>query len=198
MKVIGLCGGSGSGKGEVAKIMMRHGVPSIDADRVYHQLISAKTQCLRDLVNEFGEEILDGDGILDRKKLRAIVFADGADLKREALNRISHAHVITRIKELIAEYSQKGIPAVLIDAPLLFESGFDRECDFVIAVTADKDVRIARIVMRDGISTADAVKRINSQLTDEYLLSKARYNISNNGTVEELELKIKDLLYEII
>ncbi len=198
MQVIGLCGGSGSGKGEVSKIMMKHGIPSIDTDSVYHQLTSAKTQCLQDLVNEFGKKILDGDGILDRKKLREIVFSDCAEDKREALNRISHAHVIARTRELIAEYSEKGVPAVLIDAPLLFESGLDRSCDFVIAVTAARDVRIERIVVRDGISAADAVKRIDSQLTDEYLLSKSRYNISNNGTIRDLELQIENLLHEII
>ncbi len=194
MKVIGLCGGSGSGKGEVAGIFKEYGIPSIDTDRIYHELTSCPTQCLIDLVAEFGDQILTSDGILDRGKLREIVFSDTQSNRRESLNRITHFHILSKTRELISEYRKKEFSAVLVEAPLLFESEFDKECDFVIAVTADMETRIKRIIMRDNITPALAEKRIKAQLDDEYIVKKSRYNIINNGTISELRIQVKKII----
>ncbi len=182
MEIIGLSGGSGSGKGTVAKMFLNFGIPSIDADKVYHELTEKPSLCLSELVSAFGTEILNVDGGLDRGALGKIVFyGEGAEKRREKLNQISHKHVLSRIRELISEYEGKGAPAVLVDAPLLFESGFNSECDLVILVTADREVRIARITERDGISREAAERRINSQISDEELSSRVDFVIDNSG-----------------
>lgn len=181
MKVIGLCGGSGSGKGTVSGLFAEHGFIAIDTDKVYHGLTSSLTDCLRELVDEFGEGILNQSGALDRRKLAAIVFANGTDKqKHAALNRIAHKHVLEKVREMIAEYEKEGYAAVLVDAPMLFESGFDKECDAVIAVTADKDARVDRIVLRDSISREAALARIEAQLSDEILTARSDYTIRND------------------
>ena len=187
MKVIGLCGGSGSGKGTVAKIFLDYGIPSIDADAVYHGLTSKKTPCTEALADEFGSEILNTDGSLNRRALSKIVFSDrDSREKREALNRISHAFVISEIVRILSDYESRGLCAAIVDAPLLFESGLDKKCDVIILVIAEKEIRISRIVKRDGISEADARARISSQLSDEYLKEHSDFVITNSCGLESL------------
>ena len=96
MKVIGLCGGSGSGKGTVANIFSSYGIPNIDTDAVYHDLVSNKTPCLDAIVSEFGTVVLNSEGFLNRKKLAEIVFSNTEDdSKIQVLNRISHKFVLS-------------------------------------------------------------------------------------------------------
>ncbi|MBO7304035.1 MAG: dephospho-CoA kinase [Clostridia bacterium] len=198
MKVIGLCGGSGSGKGTVARLLMKYGIFTVDTDAVYHNITSHKSECLDALVAAFGEQILSKSGGLDRKRLSEIVFSgDNAAMRRAELNKIAHKYVLKATREKIAAFEASGAAAVTVDAPLLFESGFDSECDAVLAVLADENSRIARIMRRDGVTERDAVLRIRSQLPDEYLREKADYVIENNGTpcdllsgVEEVAAKI--------
>lgn len=199
MKVIGLCGGSGSGKGTVAGMFSDYGIPSIDTDAVYHDLTSCKTSCVDALSCEFGCGILNSDGSLNRKELSKVVFfGEESSEKREALNRISHKYVLDKVREILRCYESRGVVAALVDAPLLFESGFDKECDFVIAVIAERDVRIARIVERDGISAEAALRRIESQLPDAYLTERARYTIYNSGNLSETKISVDKIAREIL
>lgn len=198
MKIIGLCGGSGSGKGTVAELFSVYGIMSIDTDAVYHDLTSHKTTCLDDIVNEFGKDILNSDGSLNRKKLAKIVFGgEDSMIKRSILNRISHKHVLNKTKDIISECEKNGAEIVAIDAPLLFESGFNIECDFIVAVTADIDVRIDRVMARDGIDKNAATLRIKSQLPDSYLIENSDYNLINNGSFEDLEKQVHDLVLKL-
>ncbi len=186
MKVIGLCGGSGSGKGAVSSILSTFGIAAIDTDRVYHEITSHPSDCLDALAAEFGRDIIGDEG-LDRARLREIVFASPHSSTRLArLNSITHKYIIEETERLIAEYRQNGVKGVLIDAPLLFESGLDKRCDKVIAVLASREVRLARIMLRDGISLDDARRRVDAQLSDEILAEKADYVVRNDGTLEEL------------
>lgn len=199
MKVIGLCGGSGSGKGTVAKMFAEFNILSIDTDKVYHMLTSEKSSCLDALVAEFGEDILSEDGSLNRKALAQIVFAgNDSDKKRAALNRISHKFVLEKTREMLDELKNKGTPAALVDAPLLFESGFDKECDAVIAVVADEQTRIERIKERDGVSAEYARARIKAQLSDEYLIKNSDYVIDNSGTVNDTGLCVSEIARKIL
>ncbi len=199
MKVVGLCGGSGSGKGTVAKMFFCYGIPSIDTDAVYHEITSKKTPCTDALAEKFGNEILNLDGSLNRRALSKIVFSgDGSLGKREALNRISHKFVLDKTREILSEYENAGALAAIVDAPLLFESGFDKECDLIIAVIAEKDVRISRIVGRDGISENDARLRIESQLTDEFLSEHSNFVISNAGSLDDLRPAVRKIAEEIL
>lgn len=189
MKIIGLCGGSGSGKGTVSKLFAELGVQCIDADAVYREITSADSPCLRALTDRYGKSILNTGGGLDRRKLSEIVFlSDNSKNEREALNSITHKFVIDRIDGIISEKEKLGITAFLVDAPLLFESGYNEKCDIIIAVIADEDIRMSRIIERDGISQKEAVARIRSQHSNEYLINNSQYIIFNN-TSEILTLK---------
>jgi dephospho-CoA kinase len=199
MKIIGLCGGSGSGKGTVAEIFSVFGIPSVDTDKVYHELTSRKSDCLDALVSEFGEAILNDKGTLDRKALSALVFGDGAAaVKRQSLNKITHKFVLDRTREILRDYELMGAKAALVDAPLLFESDFDKECDLIIAVVADMNIRIDRIMLRDGITERSATLRVKTQLPDDYLSSRADYIINNSGSLDELEKAVSDIAYELL
>ena len=199
MKVVGLCGGSGSGKGTVAEIFSVYGIPSVDTDKVYHELTSRKSDCLDALVSEFGEGILNDDGRLDRKALSAIVFGDGAAAsRRQRLNEITHKFVLDRTRVILRDYEQMGAKAALVDAPLLFESGFDKECDLIIAVIADMNIRIERIMIRDGISKNAATLRVKTQLPDDYLCSRADFIINNSGSLDEVERSVTEIAEKIL
>ncbi len=191
MKVIGLCGGSGSGKAAVSALFLKQGIPSIDTDAIYRQLTSKDGSCLRALSLEFGEEIISTDGSLNRKALSKIVFTgDGAKSRLTRLNEISHKFILDEARARLTEYQKQGVKAAIVDAPVLFESGFNTECDVIVAVLADKEVRVNRIMLRDGIDRESAISRIDSQLTDEWLASHADYVIENNSDLAALENRV--------
>ncbi len=196
MKVIGLCGGSGSGKSYVAKLFQKYGINSIDTDAVYHELTSYKSECLTALSREFGSSIITENDTLDRSALSKIVFKEGNAELLGRLNEISHYYILKKTFELIEKIDDKT-PAVLIDAPLLFESGLDKRCDKVIAVIAPINIRIERICRRDGISPEVARARINAQLSDEILLARADYIIENKGDSDLLCKRIDEIANQI-
>ena len=197
MKVIGLCGGSGSGKGEASRIFSELGFAVIDTDRVYHELTASPSECTAALKKEFGESILTLDGAIDRKKLAALVFSgDGAELRRKKLNEIAHAYILGETRRRIKSYCGK-YPAVIVDAPVLYESGFDKECDAVVAVIAEPEVRIERIMARDSIERRLAEERIAAQMSNGELMSRADHTLINNGDLSELRAeasRIADLI----
>ena len=187
MKIIGLCGGSGSGKGTVCSVFKTLGIPSIDTDAVYRDMVSKDSPCLRALTLEFGKEILLDDGSLNRKLLAQIVFSgDDKETKLKLLNSISHKYILEETERIIDKYKQAGYFAAIIDAPVLFESGFNKKCDLTICVIANHETRINRIVARDGITSRQASARIASQKSDEELISLCDYYIENNGDFDSL------------
>ena len=198
MKVIGLCGGSGSGKGSACVILGKLGIPSVDTDAVYHRITSGPSDCLAALVEEFGDAVVGSDGGLDRSKLAAIVFSGvGADKRRAKLNEITHAYILDETRRLLEVFREQGAELAVVDAPLLFESGFDRECDITVAVVASKDIRVARIMKRDGISKEDAERRVASQLPDDRLTELCHFTLVNDSGEEALREQIISLLKSI-
>ena len=190
--VIGLCGGSGSGKGLVGRILSEFGYFHIDTDKVYRDLTDNKSFCLDALVCEFGADILTDRGALDRKKLAEIVFNDWSKLK--ILNEITHSFILDRVREIIRDPKNDHYRGFVVDAPLLYESGFNKECDFTIAVTADAKTRIERVIKRDKITAEAAEKRIKSQTSDEYISALSDYTIENNGDCESLKAQLINIL----
>lgn len=173
--LIGLCGRSGSGKGTVASFFEEFGVPSIDTDAVWRDLTGPSrekgkiSECLAALSDIFGEGTVLEDGSLNREFVRSAVFAEDGAEKRELLNRTAHPFIIEQTLRLAEELGRRGFSAVIVDAPLLFESGLDKKCDLVIATDAPDEVLIERISDRDGIDAASAGARLAAQARPEEL-----------------------------
>ncbi len=197
MKIIGLAGGSGSGKSTVCKLFSENGFAFVNTDEVYHELTSKKTPCLDELVLEFGKEILNTDNSLNRVKLASIVFSSNSSEKLKKLNKIAHYHVLSQTEKIIAELPKDKYFGVLVDAPLLFESGFHEKCDLVISVIAEDGARIKRITARDGISEEKAILRINNQLSNEYLKEKSDIIIVNDGNLDALKISVREISEKI-
>lgn len=194
MLVWGLTGPTGSGKGAVCALFAQlYGVPAIDTDAVYHQLLIPPSACLDELVAAFGASILNPDGTLNRPALSAIVFSDATREKQVKLNHITHKYVLDRSREMLADYRQAGMRAALVDAPLLYEAGFDAECDAVIAVLAPREVRMERIIERDGLSEERAVARLNMQKSDEFYTEKTDLVVINDGDMDALRQQVETL-----
>lgn len=181
-KVLGLTGGSGSGKSTAAVILRERGAYIIDTDKIAREIVCPGEPAYKNIVLFFGTEVLNGDGTLNRKMLAEIVFGDKEKL--EKLNEITHSEIFKTVKKLIAEHKEEFI---VIDAPLLFDCPKILElCDETAVVTADEETRIRRITARDGISRELAMKRIASQRPQEYLVSKADIVWENNGNIKDL------------
>lgn len=189
--LVGLTGQTGSGKTGLCGYLKKSGFAVINCDKAAHSVISGG-ECLRKLAAEFGAEILTPEGALDRRRLASIVFADGEKLA--LLNKITHPPVIKKILELAGQCPEK---AVILDAPTLIESGLYKSCDLLVSVLADKEERLKRICLRDGLSAAEAEARVNSQKRDEFYKEKSDIIIYNSGSVDELCAKAAELALRI-
>ena len=193
MKVIGLTGGIGSGKSTVSEFLSEKGFKIIDADEMARKMTEKGSQCLNSLVSAFGNNILYDDGSLNRKKLGSVVFAD--PVKKKKLEELTTQVVTENVKNIIADYRRENTEKIVfLDAPLLFETGADRFTDFVWLVSADEEVRINRVVKRDGTSPAEVKKRINNQMSEKEKILRSSDIIDNSGGKEELYRKVEALL----
>lgn len=191
MKIIGLTGPSGSGKGYVSAIFSSYGIRSIDTDKTVHSLYESDAQCQTELLEEFGESIFDTDGNVCRKTLAQIVFSDREKLDK--LNNIVHKYVRKRCEEEFDKARINGEKALIIDAPQLFEAKMEDVCDFTLAVIADTSLRVKRLSVRDRLSDSDIEGRIKNQHTDEFFREKADYVIVNNGN-DDLKAQVEKIL----
>ncbi len=192
MKIIGLTGGSGTGKGTVAARMRELGAGWVDADAVYRDLCAANREMLAALDRAFGG-VTDETGALDRPKLAKIVFSDPAKLAK--LNEITIPYI--RAASLDAMQAQSSCPVVLYDAPTLFEAGADDLCEKTIGVLADTETRVQRVMARDGISEEAARARILAQPDDGFYRARCDYILENNGDLAAL-WRETDALYTIL
>ncbi len=197
MIIIGLCGNSGSGKSTVCKIFSKYGIPSIDADMVYRELTTPNAKLTKKLSERFGNEILNDDLSLNRRALSKIVFSDDSCELLKELNKITHSSVIEETKKRIGALAENGENAVIFDAPLLFESGFDKECDLIISVCADREEKINRIIMRDNVTREMAVKRIEAQLSEDFLKQNSDFVINSGENYPDAEIQIKEIIKNI-
>ena len=194
---IGICGSSGSGKGYVCKQFSTYGYKWIDTDRVYRDLATPKSQCVKELKEYFGTSILNPDGSLNRKALSKSVFeGENSKERLNQLNKITHFHIQKETERIMQESEENGYKGVLVDAPVLFESGFDKMCDITICVTAPTELKLQRIINRDGIPYEKALARINNQLNDDELRAKCNYEIKNSSK-DDVEKQILAILSKI-
>ena len=196
MKIIGITGASGAGKSEARKVFELYGIKSIDTDKISREVTAKNSECLKELAEYFSSDILTDNGELDRKKLAGIAFSSAENLKM--LNKITHKHIINKCNEIITEMKNAGEKAVIIDAPLLFESGFNTRCDVIISVVSDLDKKIERIIKRDNITEEQAKIRIQNQKSDEFLRENSDFVIYNNSDYAKLisqGTKIHNILF---
>ena len=177
--ILGITGGSGAGKTTVSDFFREKGIEVVDGDKVSRLIMEPGEACLEETVKNFGEEILDENGFLIRKKLGQIVFADSEKL--EILNKITHKYITEYFFEKVKK-SRSDI--VGFDGAALFESGLDSVCNAVLGVIADEDIRVERIIKRDGISEENARLRINSQKNNQFYIEKCDFLVYNNGKEE--------------
>lgn len=194
MITVGLCGGIGAGKSVAEAAFVASGIPTVDADCIYHEMIASPSPLTALLAERFGSRILASDGGVNRASLAELVFT-GADAEglRAELNRITHGAVLAECRRWLDERRKEGAAAAIVSAPLLFESGFAAECDIRIAVLAPEEARLARIMARDGSSRAAAERRMAAQHDDAFLLANTEYQLRNDGTVSDLEDRVRDL-----
>lgn len=194
MKVIGIVGGMGAGKSTVITIMNKMQPFSyISADLIGHEILLKGEAAYQPIIEAFGEEILDASGEIVRQKLGQVVF--GNKEKVALLNEITHPIITTKIKERIAYY-QKAAPNqhIILEAALLLESGLVDLTDVVIAVYADKNVRLKRVKARENLDEKHILKRFKAQKEWEELKAAADYVIDNGISLEATTMQIKKLL----
>ncbi|WP_405580260.1 dephospho-CoA kinase [Streptomyces sp. NBC_01190] len=187
MLSVGLTGGIGAGKSEVARLFASYGAVLVDSDRIAREVVAPGTEGLAAVVAEFGPEVLAADGSLDRPALGAIVFAD--EDRRKALNAIVHPLVGRRSAEL----RQHAAPSAIVvnDVPLLTENGLAAAYDLVVVVDAAPDTQLDRLVRLRGMSEDDARARMAAQATREQRLAVADLVIDNDGPLEALEPQVR-------
>lgn len=194
MTVIGITGGTGCGKTTVLKELHKMGAYVIDCDELYHELLEYSTELLSDIENAFAGTVTDGK--LNRKQLGERVFSDPEALKK--LNDITHKRIGDELHKRLREAAMHGYTIAAIDAIALSESGLAARCKLVLGVVADDEIRMRRIMKRDGIDEAYARMRIAAQKPREYFEKTCDRILENNGTEAELISKFRKLYKEVI
>lgn len=195
MTVIGITGPTGAGKTTLLQEVERLGGGVIDCDAVYHELLKRDTTLQDGLEQAFGP-LRDEAGAIDRKKLGAVVFRDPEKL--ETLNTIAWEAVVARTGALVEEYRAQGSALAAIDAIALLECPVKELCQLTVAVLAPPEVRVRRIMAREGISQDYAWARVKAQKPDEYFIQSCDYTLINDcETAEEFAQKARALLEEM-
>ncbi|NTW70796.1 MAG: dephospho-CoA kinase [Eubacteriaceae bacterium] len=189
MKIFGLTGGIASGKSTVSRIFREAlNVTVIDADVLARKAVQPGSDGLKKIQEEFGREILDNFGALDRKALAAMVFADSGKLKK--LNSIVHPEVARLFELEVKALSNSGVHNIIYDVPLLIEENLINRVDKVILIVSPEDLQLKRLMKRDALTETDAKNRIKAQMSNEKKMEKADYIIYNDGTLEELKAAV--------
>ncbi len=195
MKTIGLTGSIGSGKSTVASYLKAKGYPVFDADEVSRQLTAPGGKALKAIRETFGDEVFSSDGNLDRKKMARLVFSD--EEAKSKLEEIVTRKVISAMKKWVKERKEEGkARLIVLDAPLLLETGAEKNCDEVWVVACDDHIRIARILNRGDLTEKEARARIAAQMPQEEKIARADVVIYNNHSRKTLLAKLRKLLKE--
>lgn len=195
MKIIGITGPTGAGKTTALRVLGDMGVRMIDADAVYYGLLAEDKELKEALVRAFGASILNEKGGIDRKKVAKKVYPD----RLEELNALTHPAVVAAIDKMLLPLREEGQNAA-IDAIALVESGLALRCDVVVAVLAPLELRVARIMARDGIDESYARRRVLAQKPEEFFRERADYVLENRpeDAPEDFEARARALFGDIL
>lgn len=184
MLVVGLTGGIASGKSTVSNYLRQLGAVIIDADQLARKVVEPGKNAWLRIKEHFGLEVINEDGSLDRKKIGEIVFAN--PLEREILNKIIHPEVIKETKRLIDHYKEQAdIKLIVVDAPLLLETGMDKLVDEVWVINIEPELQIRRVIKRDNLTREGAINRLKSQMPTQEKLKFAHRVIDNNNSLAQ-------------
>lgn len=190
--IIGLTGGIASGKSTVSTMFTALNIPVIDADKVARQVVEPGEQAYHEVIQVFGNDILNEDQTLNRKQLGSIVFSN--DNKRKQLNAIVHPAINREMEKQKATYIQSGEKCVVLDIPLLFENKLTDTVDQTIVVYVDENTQLERLLARDQFSIKEAGQRIASQASLEEKAKCADVIIDNNGSKRKTEKQLNEIL----
>lgn len=196
MKILGLTGPSGSGKTLFSRFLGSRGYPCINADELYHSMLVPPSALLDSIRAEFGDSFFDETGELDRKALGRLVFSSKESLER--LNATVLPAVIEKIRSIAKYCEQNGAKILIIDAPTLFEAGYDKSCDMTVSILAPASLRVERISERDEISTSDALLRTQAQKDDSFYYERSDRVIVNDADEEALKRQAEALICELL
>lgn len=189
MKVIGLTGGIGAGKGEVASILNSLGAKVLDADKVGHSIYEPNTEGWTRVHSIFGDLVVDHQsGRIDRGKLAALVFDD--EQRRIFLNEAIHPLIRIEIERLINKHKTDGVEVLVIEATLFFEAGWQDIADEVWAISAPKQVIIRRLKEQRRLTNTEINKRLAAQRTDIWRKNRSDVFINNNTDLNDLRMKV--------
>ena len=196
--VIGLTVGIASGKTTVSQRLAGLGAHVIDADSVGHRVLEPGGEAYADVLRAFGEGILDEERRIARRKLGALVFGDPEKLA--ALNAISHPRMAARMAREIAEIQARPEPprAIVLDAAILFQAGWERLCDCVWTVSAPDELAVARLAERNGMAEPEARARLAAQWSNAQREARADRVLRNTGTREDLIAQVERLWRELL
>src|SRR2546425_747979 len=190
MKLLGLTGGLGSGKSTVSRMFADLGAEVIDADQLAREVVMPGQPALQEIVDTFGREFQRGDGTLDRSRLADLIFGDPT--ARTWLNAITHPRIQSRMaEEIAARESKDGV--LVLDIPLLYENRRTSIVEAVVVVWVDRATQIVRLVERDGLSEAEARRRIAAQLSLDVKRTRADFVVNNTLTLEATRDQVADV-----
>ncbi|VDO23260.1 unnamed protein product [Haemonchus placei] len=190
MVIVGLTGGIATGKSSVSEMFRDHGMHVVDADLIARQVVEPGRPAYLELRSAFGDEFFDASsGMLDRPKMAAVVFNDVE--KRRKLNSILHPAIRWEMFVQMLKYLLFGSHYIVLDTPLLFESGYHKILWTVIVVWCDDDTQLNRLMLRDNLTKEEALSRITSQFPIRKKMELATILIDNNGTKEDLRTKVR-------
>ncbi|EEW52936.1 dephospho-CoA kinase [Limosilactobacillus antri] len=191
-QVVGLTGGIASGKSTVSRLLSQVGFPVVDADLIVHRLQQPGQPGFERLVERFGTTILDPNGSLDRQRLGQLAFND--QTARKQLNQVMQPLIRDTIMAQLAQLKDTAVPAIILDAPLLFEQHYDEDCDLIVVVAVDEATQLTRLMERDDLSRPAAQARIAAQLPLAAKLARADVVIDNNGDYNHLRRQVAQLV----
>ena len=181
---VAITGGACSGKTSACNRLKELGVKVISSDVLAREAVSPDSPAYKNIVNYFGEKILDDDGVLNRRMLRHIIVQD--EVARRYLERFMHSEIIHIMQLKIAEAENTGVPVVAVEVPLLFELDMEDMFDIVVVISAGYELKIKRLMERDGVSCNDAKALLNIQMSDEEKIGHSDFVIKNDGSIEYL------------
>ncbi len=190
-----LTGGIATGKSTVAGIFSGLGAAIIDTDRLAREVVEPGEPALERIIELFGSEYILPDGTLNREMMRNLIIKDPG--KRENLNRITHPAIMGKVDELLVSYASKDIKPVIIDIPLLFETGWERFFRRIILVYTPASIQVERLIKRDGIARETAEITLKAQMPIEEKRLKSDFIIDNSGSLKKTEEQARKIFDKI-